>query len=47
MAFLQRESEREKVQQRAALLLTVAELSEDEINTMLEARNREGHKIDE
>jgi hypothetical protein len=32
--LLQRESEREKVEERAALLLSMAELSEDEVNTM-------------
>jgi hypothetical protein len=34
-ALLQREGEREKLEQRAALLLSVAELSEDEVNIML------------
>ncbi|MBI5100065.1 MAG: amino acid adenylation domain-containing protein [Nitrospirae bacterium] len=42
-ALLQREGEREKLEQRAALLLKVAELSEDEVNTMLEERIRERH----
>jgi acyl carrier protein len=40
-ALLQRESEREKLEKRAALLLTVAELSEDEVNAMLEDRIRQ------
>jgi aspartate racemase len=40
-ALLQRECERKTVEQRAALLLKVAELSEDEINTMLEEQIRE------
>ena len=42
-ALLQREGEREKLEQRAALLLKVAELSEDEVNTMLEEQIRERH----
>jgi len=37
-ALLQREGECEKMKQRAGLLVTVAELSEDEVNTMLSAR---------
>jgi acyl carrier protein len=47
-ALLQREIEREEVKQRSALLQTVGELSEDEVNTMLEERVRKGHnKTDE
>ena len=42
-ALLQREGEREKLEQRAALLLKVAELSEDEVNTMLAEHIRERH----
>ena len=41
LALQQREGEREKVEQRAALLLKVAELSEDEVNTMLAEQIRE------
>jgi amino acid adenylation domain-containing protein len=37
-ALLQREGEREKLKMRAALLLKVAELSEDEVNAMLDDR---------
>jgi acyl-coenzyme A synthetase/AMP-(fatty) acid ligase len=40
-ALLQRSGEREKAQKRAALLLRVAELSEDEVITMMEERSRE------
>jgi amino acid adenylation domain-containing protein len=39
-ALLQREGVREKVEQRAALLLRVAELSEAEVNTMFEDQMR-------
>jgi acyl carrier protein len=47
-ALLQRESEREKLEKKAALLLKVAELSEDEVNTMLEERVHGRHnKINE
>jgi hypothetical protein len=37
-ALLQREGEREKLEQRATLLLKVAALSEDEVNRMLADR---------
>ena len=43
VALLQREGEREKLEQRAALLLKVAELSEDEVNTMLAEQIRKRH----
>jgi acyl-coenzyme A synthetase/AMP-(fatty) acid ligase/acyl carrier protein len=40
-ALLQREGESKKLEQRAALLLKVSELSENEVNTMLAERIRE------
>jgi amino acid adenylation domain-containing protein len=43
MALLQKAGKREKLEKKAALLLKVAELSEDEVNTMLEERIRERH----
>jgi acyl carrier protein len=43
VALLQREGEREKLEKKATLLLTVAELSEDEVHTMLEERVHERH----
>jgi hypothetical protein len=42
-ALLQREGESEKLEQRAALLLKVSELSEDEVNTMLAEQIRKIH----
>ncbi len=42
-ALLQREGERKTVEHRAALLLKVADLSEDEVNAMLAERIRERH----
>ena len=41
MALFHKAGEREKVEQRAALLLKVAELSEDEVNTMIAEQIRE------
>jgi len=41
LALQQSEGEREKVEQRGALLLKVAELSDDEVNTMLAEQIRE------
>ena len=43
VSLLQREGESEKLEQRAALLLKVAELSEDEVNTMLAEQIRKRH----
>jgi len=42
-ALLQREGERERLEKRAALLLKVAELSEDEVNTLLAEQIHERH----
>jgi acyl carrier protein len=42
-ALLQREGARNKVEQRAALLMKVASLSEDDVNTMLAERISERH----
>jgi amino acid adenylation domain-containing protein len=42
-ALLQIEGEREKLEKRAALLLKVADLSEDEVNAMLAEQIRERH----
>jgi hypothetical protein len=43
-AILQSGGEREKLEKKAALLLKVAELSEDEVNAMLEERIRKMDK---